>query len=208
MLNKSMCQRNLQTERLIVYDVFRMLGISYKVYEHPPINSAADRVSQGVEVDGVICKNLFLRNNNKSHYYLYTLPIDKRADLAALQKLLNDSRLSFGDADALWEKLRITPGSVSLLNIIGERWAASAEAAEMTLEGCASINDEVLTQEIPSPTSLKFLIDSETLSAEPGIGLHPNDNSATIVFKADRIPSLLEYYKADFEFIDVNGKDV
>ena len=159
-----------------VYDVFDSLSIPYKVFDHQPIFSAADRMEKQVVVDGLICKNLFLRNKDKSRYYLYTLPIDKRADLLALQKVLSESRLSFGDAEALWEKLHITPGSVSLLNII--------DAEE-------------------KPCSLKFLIDSETLEV-PGIGLHPNDNAATIVFAADAISGLLKHYGAEFEFVIIS----
>ena len=164
---------NLEQARKRVYDVFNSLSIPYKVFEHPPIFSAADRVEKQVEVDGLICKNLFLRNKDRSKYYLYTLPIDKRADLLALQKKLGESRLSFGDEKALWEKLHITPGSVSLLNIVDSE---------------------------EKPSTLKFLIDSETLEV-PGIGLHPNDNAATIVFSAEALPGLLAFYEAEFEFV-------
>ena len=179
----------LAAARQQVYGLFDKLGIPYRIFEHVPIFSAADRIAQGVEVEGVICKNLFLRNKDKTRYYLYTLPIDKRADLIALQHLLGDTRLSFGGPEALWERLHITPGSVSLLNIIGERIAAE--------EGG-----------FVSPPAIKFLIDADTLSAVPGIGLHPNDNAATIVFKADQIPVLLERFGADFEFVEMPGAGI
>ena len=177
----------LEKARQQVYGVFETLGIPYKVYDHEPIFSAAERIEKQVNVDGLICKNLFLRNKEKSRYYLYTLPIDKRADLVSLQKKLGESRLSFGDADALWELLHITPGSVSLLNIIGAMEPLDCFGA------VASRNDD----------TLKFLIDSETLCV-PGIGLHPNDNAATIVFAADQLPKLLDHYKAEYDFIDTD----
>ena len=165
----------LEKARQEVCDVFDALCIPYRVHMHLPIFSAADRIDKQVEVDGLICKNLFLRNKDKTRYYLYTLPIDKRADLVKLAKMIGESRLSFGDADALWDNLHITPGSVSLLNIVG---------AKKGSEG------------------LKFLIDSETLEV-PGIGLHPNDNAATIVFSANDIPKILENYSAEFEFVSL-----
>ena len=167
-------ENELEKARQEVYDVFDALDIPYKVYMHPPIFSAAERIEKQVEVDGLICKNLFLRNKDKNRYYLYTLPIDKRADLVRLAKMLGESRLSFGDAEALWDKLHITPGSVSLLNIVGAK------------------KDE----------SLKFIIDSETLKV-PGIGLHPNDNAATIVFSANDLPKIIENFGADFEFVSL-----
>ncbi|MCL2111904.1 MAG: hypothetical protein FWH32_06615 [Clostridiales bacterium] len=169
----------LAAARAQVYAVFDELGIPYEVADHPPIYSAADRIRQDVQVDALICKNLFLRNKEKSRHYLYALPIDKRADLAALQKILGESRLSFGDADALWDCLRIRPGSVSLLNIIGAREAG---------------------QGVENPVLLKFLVDADVL-AVPRIGLHPNDNAATIMFEAARLAELFRHYRADFEFV-------
>ena len=173
----------LEIARQKVYDVFGELGIPYEAVSHPPIFSASDRVRQEIEVDGLICKNLFLRNKDKSRYYLYTLPIDKRGDLLALQKALGESRLSFGGADALWDRLRITPGSVSLLNIVGAAESARAEGLEYRPQ-------------------LKFLVDADTL-AVPRIGLHPNDNAATIVFPAERLPDIFACYGADFEFVEL-----
>ena len=167
-------EEELAAARRRVCDVFDALGIPYEVFIHPPIFSAAERADKQVVVDGLICKNLFLRNKEKSNYYLFTLPIDKRADLIALQKALGETRLSFGDADTLWEMLHIHPGSVSLLNITDAK-------------------------KIPP---LKFLVDAEVLK-ETRIGVHPNDNAATIVFPPDRLPDIFAHYKADFEFISL-----
>ena len=179
----------LAEARQKVYGVFDELGIPYEVFDHPPIHSAAERKSKGIVVDGAICKNLFLCNKERTRYYLFVLPLDKRADLKALQSALGETRLSFGDADMLWELLRITPGSVSLLNIIGaygETGVAEAAAAA----------------DVPVKPPLKFLIDAETL-AVPRIGLHPNDNAATIVFSAERLPDILGRYGAEFAFLNI-----
>jgi len=167
-------EKELAEARRKVTEVFDALGIPYEVFIHPPIFSAAERKEKQVEVDGLICKNLFLRNKDKSRYYLYTLPIDKRADLVALQTALGETRLSFGDAEALWNMLHITPGTVSLLNIIG-----SSETPDMI-----------------------FLVDAEVLNV-PRIGVHPNDNGATIVFPPDRLPEIFAHYGADFGFISL-----
>jgi len=171
-------EEELAAARRKVCELFDALGIPYEIVIHPPIYSAFDRVRQEIEVDGLICKNLFLRNKDKSNYYLYTLPIDKRADLSALQRVLGETRLSFGKEDALWELLHIHPGSVSLLNIIG-------------------VSEENLSEK-----PFKYLIDAEVLNATR-MGVHPNDNAATIVFPPDRLPELFAHYKADFEFVSL-----
>ena len=172
----------LAEARRKVYGVFDGLGIPYEAFDHPPIFSAADEVRKEIRIDALICKNLFLRNKDKSRYYLFTLPLDKRADLVALQAALGETRLSFGDAGALWEKLRIRPGSVSLLNVIGAYEPAAGKGAD-------------------AKQPLRFLVDAETLRA-PRIGVHPNDNAATIVFAPDRLPDIFARYGADFAFIE------
>ena len=201
-------EEELAEARRRVADVFDALGIPYEIVIHPPIFSAAERAEKQVEVDGLICKNLFLRNKDKSKYYLYTLPIDKRADLVALQKALGETRLSFGDAEALWEMLHIQPGSVSLLNIIGAREMRPITGDANHGDGPF---DRLAYQKVRprdwrprdwSTYSLKFLVDAEVLK-ETRIGVHPNDNAATIVFPPDRLTDIFGHYGVDFEFISL-----
>jgi Ala-tRNA(Pro) deacylase len=154
-----------------VYAVFRELGIPFEHYDHKPVFSEADNDDARLNQKAKILKNLFLQNKDATCYYLYTLPIDKRADLAALRKLTGETRFSFADAGALWDKLAIKPGSVSLLNIIGS-----------------------------SHAGMTFLIDEEVLNYEL-IGLHPNDNSATILFNPQEIGPLLDKLGVVYRFV-------
>ena len=154
-----------------VYRVFDELGIKFRVVEHPPIFTHADNEKYRVNFGAVICKNLFLRNREKTHYYLLTLPLNKRADLVAVRQILGETRLSFGEDDALFEKLRIKSGSVSFLNVIG---AAN--------------------------TDVTFLIDQAALDNEE-IGVHPNDNTATVIFSTRDIHKIFDYFGARYRFI-------
>jgi Ala-tRNA(Pro) deacylase len=154
-----------------VYEMFHRLGVPCEHYDHKPVFSEADNVDERLNRKAKILKNLFLQNKDASRYYLYTLPIDKRVDFKSLRKSIGEKHLSFADADALWEQLRIKPGSVSLLNIIG------------------------------SPhENITFLVDEEVLRYER-IGLHPNDNSATILFSPRQIGALLEELGVSYRFI-------
>jgi Ala-tRNA(Pro) deacylase len=154
-----------------VYAVFRELGISFEYYDHKPVFSEADNDDARLNQKAKILKNLFLKNKDATRYYLYTLPIDKRADFAALRKRIGETRFSFACEEALWEKLSIKPGSVSLLNIIGS-----------------------------SHAGMTFLIDEEVLNYEL-IGLHPNDNAATIIFSPQQISVLLDKLGVDYRFV-------
>ena len=154
-----------------VYAVFDEMGIPYEKVDHPAIFSQADNEKRPIDIDGVILKNLFLRNKSKSKYYLFVLPLEKKADLLALQQAIKESRLSFGNEDKLAEKLNIKKGSVSLLNIIGVE-----------------------------STDVVFLIDKEVFEYEK-IALHPNDNTASVVFSPEDIIKILEAYVAEYIII-------
>ena len=154
-----------------VYELFEKLNIAYEKVEHPPLFVCGDDEKYGVKFDGLHCKNLFLRNKNKSNYYLVSMPAEKRADLRELQEKLEETRLSFGNEETLWEKLNIKSGSVSLLNII-------------TVE----------------KTDIEFIIDDELLKSEK-VGFHPNVNTATVFFSPNEIRKILEYYNVRYRFL-------
>ena len=160
-----------QNRREQVYALLDRLGIEYEVIEHPPMFTQADSATQRVNIDAVIFKNLFLRNKNKSRYYLYSLPLDKRADLIAVAKTLGETRLSFGDENALREKLNIQHGAVSFLNVIG------AEGTDVTL-----------------------LLDSSVFDYNR-IGVHPNDNTATVILKPQDIQKILDACGVEYKFM-------
>ena len=172
MSTKSMEQNeSKQSRRERVFALLDKLGIEYEVVDHPPIFTQADSETQRVDIDAVIFKNLFLRNKDKSRYYLYSLPLTKRADLVAVAKALGETRLSFGDEDTLQEKLNIQHGAVSFLNVVG------AEGTDVTV-----------------------LIDS-TVFDYNRIGVHPNDNTATVILKPQDIEKILQSCGVEYTFL-------
>ena len=155
-----------------VYEVLKNLNVNYSKIDHPPLYTAMDNEQHGIKFDGIACKNLFLRNKDKSQYYLIILPLNKRLDLKNIQNKLNETRLSFGNEDELAEKLKITRGAVSLLNII-----------------------EV------EKTDIKFIIDRSLLDYD-NVCFHPNINTSTVIFSSNTIKKILDKYKADYKFIE------
>jgi Ala-tRNA(Pro) deacylase len=167
--------KTFQERREIVYDLLDRLGIEYGKVDHPPIFTQADSELRPVQIDAVIFKNLFLRNKNKSRYYLYSLPLAKRADLAAVAKALGETRLSFGDEDALQEKLNIQHGAVSFLNVVG----------------------------IKRP-DVMILVDSVVFDYNR-IGVHPNDNTATVILQPCDIQRILDACGVEYRFLTVES---
>ena len=99
-----------------VYKLLDKLNIEYTKIEHPPLFTCENNEKYNIKFDAVVCKNLFIRNSNKSQYYLVSLPLEKRVDLKSLQMLLEEKRLSFGNENVLEEKLGIKSGAVSIFN--------------------------------------------------------------------------------------------
>ena len=141
--------------------------------DHPPLFTQADNEIHRVNIGAAIFKNLFLRNKDKSSYYLLSLPLTKRADLGTVARILGETRLSFGDENALREKLNIEHGSVSFLNII------DAEN-----------------------TDVELLIDNAVFGYDL-IGVHPNDNTATVIFEPQEIPKILNACGAKYMFLEL-----
>ena len=68
-----------------------------------------------------ICKNLFLRNRQKTTFYLLLMPGDKKFVTKDLSGQLGISRLSFAEPEFMEEYLNITPGSVSVLGLMNDK---------------------------------------------------------------------------------------
>ena len=126
------------------------LGISYVLYEHPPVFTAEEAETHWRGIPGSPVKNLFLRNKKGDRHYLVILGIEKQADLRHLVKVIGDDRLSFGSPERLMKYLGVTPGSVSPLGLIHD----------------------------PAHT-VRVIVDSDLRSAEHLI-FHPNDNTASL----------------------------
>lgn len=102
----------------IVYEKLNEMNIPYTVIDHKAIFSEKDTEENLFDKDIVIGKNLFLRNNKKTKYYLVSLPLNKKVELKKLAEILEEKRFSFANETELKEYLNILPGSVSYLNVI------------------------------------------------------------------------------------------
>jgi len=104
-----------------IYKLLNSLNIKYTKTHHLPLFSCEDNKKYNIKFDTMICKNLFIRNGNKSQYYIIIIPLEKKINFKTLQKILSETRLSFGDEKILEEKLGIKTGSVSVFNIINQK---------------------------------------------------------------------------------------
>ena len=133
-----------------VYDLLDKLSIEYLRVDHEPLFTieACQKVDEILGFE--ICKNLFLVNSNRSQYYMLLMMPNKNLSTKDLKVQINSSRLSFGTADQLLEKLNLTPGSVNV---------------------CALMFD--------TSNSVQLLVDEDILKQER-FGFHSMINTSTV----------------------------
>lgn len=140
-----------------VYDLLDKLGIEYKRADHP----AAETMEACLEIEKVlgveICKNLFLRNRQKTEFYLLMMPGSKPFKTKDITKQLGCARLSFAEAEFMEEFLDITPGSVSVLGLMNDK-----------------------------ENRVRLIIDKDILEGEY-IGCHPCINTSSLAIKTEDI---------------------
>ncbi len=101
-----------------VYDKLAELGIAYESAGHPAAFTMEDLYGVRDRLGAAFCKNLFLCNRQKTDLYLLLIREDKRFRTADVSKTLGVSRLSFAEADMLFELLGVTPGAATPMGLI------------------------------------------------------------------------------------------
>lgn len=101
-----------------VLKLLKNLNIEYNIIEHDPVYTVEEAEHIENMIDGIGCKNLFLKD--KKSYYLYILKEDKKADLKELRSKLNIGRLTFAREKELNDKLKLKRGSVTPMGIIND----------------------------------------------------------------------------------------
>ena len=117
--SKPDCSNRLPKEER-VYDLLDKLQIPYEGVDHDRADTidACKCVDEALQTK--ICKNLFLRNRQKTTFFLLLLPGDKQFVTKDLSHQLGISRLSFAEPEYMEEFLDITPGSVSVLGLMND----------------------------------------------------------------------------------------
>lgn len=103
-----------------IYAHLTALNIAYEVTEHQAVYTMEDLAQIPLAHPEAEAKNLFVRDDKKQHYYMITVPGDKRVDLKVFQKQNGLRKLSFGSADDLMALLNLIPGAVSPLGLLND----------------------------------------------------------------------------------------
>ena len=111
--------------------------------------------------------------DDKKNYYLVLIAGNKRVNLKELRNNLGLRPLTFASEEDLEKYLGLHKGSVTVLGVLND------------------------TNHI-----VKVLID-EDIKKFQEIGVHPNENTASIWLKLEDIEKILNYTENDYEFIKI-----
>lgn len=158
-------------------DIYRLLDeehIWHEITEHPAAYNMADLAAMPLPYPSADAKNLFVRDDNKRSYYLITVRGDRRVDLREFRSKYGTKRLSFASESDMQEMLCLHPGSVTPLGLLND-------AAHRVI----------------------FYLDSFFLEPPALIGVHPNENTATVWMKTDDLLALLHKNGADVRIAEL-----
>ena len=136
-------------------------GLDATTHSHPPLRTVAESRELRGNIPGAHTKNLFLRDSKKN-YFLVSIEEETPVDLKGLRGRLGArGNLSFASAEALYEKLGVLPGSVTLLAAIndpGHEVTIAIDEALLAapLVACHPLTNEMTTCLTPA-TLLAFL---------------------------------------------------
>ena len=146
-----------------VYDFLKNEGIWHEITEHGAVYNMAELENVSLPYPDRDAKNLFVRDDKRREYYLITVKGDKRVDLKQFRRDHGTRPLTFASPDELFEIMGLIPGAVTPLGLLND-----------------------------GEKKVVFYLDNDFFGDSGIIGIHPNDNTATVWLKADDLVKILK----------------
>ena len=146
-----------------IYNYLKEKGIWHEITEHAAVFNMEEL--DAVELPYLDCdaKNLFVRDDKRRSYYLITVKGDKRVDLKEFRKTYGTKPLTFVKPDELADILGLIPGAVTPFGLLND-----------------------------AENKVVFYIDAAFREGIGLIGVHPNDNTATVWLKAEDLIKIIQ----------------
>ena len=146
-----------------VYDYLRERSIGFETTEHQAVYTMEELSDVVLPYPEADAKNLFVRDDKKRQYYLITVKGDKRVDLKAFRRQHATRPLSFASENELKDILGLIPGAVTPLGILND-----------------------------AEHRVQLYLDEDFLDSPGLIGVHPNDNTATVWLKTEDLIAIIQ----------------
>lgn len=157
-----------------IYNYLEEKNIWHEITEHKAVYNMEKLSQISLPYPTADAKNLFVRDDKKRNYYLITVKGEKRVELKQFRKTNQTRPLSFASEDDLMSIMSLIPGSVTPLGILNDK-----------------------------ERKVKVFLDKEFLDAPGIIGIHPNDNTATVWLKTEDLVNLIKEHGNEIEIVPI-----
>lgn len=157
-----------------IYDFLTGKDIQFEASEHKAVYNMAELAQIDIPYPEADAKNLFVRDDKKQNYYLITVKGDKRVALKDFRKQHNTRSLSFASEDDLMKFMNLEAGAVSPLGLL---------------------NDQ--------EQKVQFYFDTDFINGTQLIGVHPNDNTATVWLKVEDLIKIIEEHGNQIHIVEI-----
>lgn len=157
-----------------IYEYLKKKNIWHEITEHEAVYNMEELSEVDMPYPEADAKNLFVRDDKKRNYYLITVKGDKKVNLKEFRKNNNTRNLTFASEDDLMDIMNLIPGAVTPLGLL---------------------NDKEL--------KVQLYIDKYFVKDSNIIGIHPNDNTATVWLKTEDLISIIKEHGNQINVIDI-----
>jgi len=158
-------------------DIYHYLNehrLWHEITEHPAVYNMAEVAELQMPYPESDAKNLFVRDDKRRNYYLITVMGHKKVNLKDFKKKYNTRSLTFASPEELMEIMALIPGAVTPLGLLNDT------------------NHKV-----------KLFLDKDFLNEPKLIGVHPNDNTATVWLKTEDLIEIIRTNGSEVELVEV-----
>ncbi|MBQ3151036.1 MAG: prolyl-tRNA synthetase associated domain-containing protein [Clostridia bacterium] len=159
-----------------IYALLKRENIEHEITEHEAVYNMEELSLVELPYPDCDAKNLFVRDDKKRNFYLITVKGDKRVNLKEFRRNNGTRVLSFASPDELMTVMELIPGAVSPFGLLNDTECA-----------------------------VHFFIDKDFMSGEGLIGVHPNDNTATVWLKAEKLKEIIEKHGNTVSVVEIGG---
>lgn len=145
-----------------IYRLLSEKGVWHEITEHKAVYNMDEVADIELPYPKAECKNLFVRDKKKREYYLISVKGDKRVNLKKFREKYNTKPLGFASEDDLMNILGLIPGAVTPLGLLND-----------------------------TDGKVILYLDQDFFKGEHLIGVHPNDNTATVWMRADDLTDII-----------------
>lgn len=157
-----------------IYDYLKENGIWHEITEHSAVFNMEELDAVDLPYPDCDAKNLFVRDDKRRSYYLITVKGDKRVDLKEFRKTYGTKPLTFVKPDELEGILGLIPGAVSPFGLLND-----------------------------AEKKVVFYIDTAFMEGNGLIGIHPNDNTATVWLKAGDLIRIIQEHGNEVNVVKI-----